>query len=76
MTMAKPTGAQVAAQALQYAQEKRSYQEMDCQPLSALPSSCAPFNVCQQLTPLPFQFAAVRLDAVHGQQLRLLADCT
>lgn len=29
--MAKPTGAQVAAQALQYAQEKRSYQEMDCQ---------------------------------------------
>ena len=29
--MAKPTGAQVVAQALQYAQEKRSYQEMDCQ---------------------------------------------
>ncbi|MDO4837865.1 MAG: peptidoglycan-binding domain-containing protein [Clostridia bacterium] len=29
--MAKPTGAQVVAQALKYAQEKRSYQEMDCQ---------------------------------------------
>lgn len=29
--MAKPTGAQVVAKALQYAQEKRSYQEMDCQ---------------------------------------------
>ena len=29
--MAKPTGAQVVAQALQYAQEKRSYQDMDCQ---------------------------------------------
>lgn len=29
--MAKPAGAQVVAQALQYAQEKRSYQEMDCQ---------------------------------------------
>lgn len=29
--MANPTGTQVVKQALQYAQEKRSYQEMDCQ---------------------------------------------
>ncbi len=29
--MKKPTGTQVVSQALQYAQEKRSYEEMDCQ---------------------------------------------